>query len=90
MVIAETPFIVGLYTCSCHPFGSYDEAQVAQRQKLPVGLKVKNRCSGRIGIIYEIIDKGYVTVRYGPLPKNIELEHVQNLLNLKQYGINFQ
>lgn len=73
--------VIGLYTCSCHLFESYEDAIFHQKKKLPVGTKVKNRCTGNKGVVYSLCDaKGYVIVKYGPLPKNRHLQHVQELL----------
>ncbi|QKX07773.1 hypothetical protein HN014_22500 (plasmid) [Aquimarina sp. TRL1] len=76
--------VIGLYTCSCHLFKNYDEAKKAKNQKLPIGTGVKNRCTGIIGIINEFCkQKGYVIVKYGKLPKDHHLEHVQELIKLE-------
>ena len=72
--------VIGLYSCSCHLFESYDAAKIARTQKLNIGQPVTHRCSGKVGSIYAIESGGYVTVKYGPLASDIQLEHVQNLI----------
>jgi cobyrinic acid a,c-diamide synthase len=75
--------IIGLHTCSCHLFDSYEAANAAIKQKLPIGTPVKKRCGGASGIVHSISDqKGYVIVMYGPLPKDKHLEHVQRLIKI--------
>lgn len=75
--------VIGLYTCSCHLFPSYEEADKARKQKLSIGTTVKHRCTQDTGTVHEIQGEGYVTVKYGNLPKDIHLEHVQELIPLK-------
>ncbi len=73
--------VIGLYTCSCHLFDSYEAADAARKQKLPIGTPVKNRCTGTVGVVNELCSqKGWVIVKYGPLPKDNHLEHVQKLI----------
>ena len=80
----ESNGVIGLYTCSCHLFKSYDDAKKAKNQKLPIGTRVKNRCTGTIGIVNELCkQKGYVIVKYGELPKDNHLEHVQELIKIE-------
>ena len=71
---------IGLYTCDCHLFENYEEARKAKNQKLSLNTEVKHRCSGEIGTIDEICGQGYVIVKYGLLPKDKHLEHVQELI----------
>lgn len=79
----NTPGVIGLYTCSCHLFIDYDEAKKAKNQKLPIGSRVKHRCTQQIGVINELTNaKGYVIVKYGDLQKDNHLEHVQELIKL--------
>lgn len=47
----------GLYSCSCHLFETYDDLRNANLQKFVPGQKVRNRCSGKEGIIYEVKGK---------------------------------
>ncbi|SFS30589.1 hypothetical protein [Lutibacter maritimus] len=78
--------IIGLYTCSCHLFSSYEAAETAKKQKLAIGTPVKNRCTKTIGKVIELCEqKGYVIVKYGPLPKDNHLEHVQELIKIKPH-----
>jgi len=75
--------ITGLNGCSCHSFSSWDECNKAHRQKFKVGDPVKNRCDGRQGTINKIVDsQGYTSVKYGKFPRDIELEHVAQLIRL--------
>ena len=75
--------VTGLWGCDCHPFDNYEESQKAKNQKLPIGSKVKNRCTQQNGSVFEICEsKGYVIVKYGQLPKHHQLEHKQNLILL--------
>lgn len=80
----EDKGVIGLYTCSCHLFNNYEDSKKAKNQKLPINTNVKNRCSGKIGYVIELCkQKGYVIVKYGKYPKDNHLEHVQELLELK-------
>ncbi len=73
--------VSGLWGCDCHPFKDYQESQKAKNKKLPIGTKVKNRCTQQKGSVCEICEqKGYVIVKYGQLPKHHHLEHKQNLI----------
>ena len=72
--------IIGLYGCSCHPFTSWLECEKLQRQKLKIGQVVKHRCSGKIGTVLKLADHGYVDVKFGKLPRDIQSEHAQNLI----------
>jgi len=76
--------ITGLNGCSCHPFLSWDECKKAHRQKFKVGDPVKNLCSGRDGTINKVEKQsGYVSVKYGPIPRDIEGEHVAQLIKIQ-------
>ena len=73
--------VIGLYTCSCHLFPTYEDAKKAQLQKFVLGEKVKHRCSGDLGVVKEVCkEKGYIIVSYGSLPKDNHLNHVQQLI----------
>ena len=75
--------ITGLYGCSCHPFTTWGECAAYSKQKMTTGQKVKQRHTGREGEIYGIHEqKGYVTVKYGELMSDLELEHVAMLIKL--------
>jgi hypothetical protein len=75
--------ITGLYGCSCHPFNSWEECDKYHKQKFEVGDPVTQRHTGRSGSIHQLHEtKGFVIVKYGPLPKNLELEHVAMLQKL--------
>lgn len=79
----ETPTIIGLHGCYCHPYESWEECEAAHKQKLPVGTPVKNRHSGLAGTVHTQEDsQGFNTVRYGDRPCDIHLEHVANLIKL--------
>ena len=76
--------VIGLYTCSCHLFKSYDEAKYYKNQKLVVGDPVKNRCTGRSGIVFSFCEqRGYLIVKYGVNPCDQHLEHKQELLKIE-------
>lgn len=72
--------IIGLYGCYCHPFDSYEQADAMFNQKLKVGQVVKQRHTGRVGEIYGIHERQFYSVKYGPQPKDLELEHAQCLI----------
>ena len=74
--------VIGLYTCSCHLFESYEQADAAAKQKLEVGEKVKERCSGEEGEVSEVNKGGYVIVKYGERPCDHKLEHAQELIKI--------
>jgi len=75
--------ITGLNGCSCHPFSSWEECNKAHRQKFKVGDPVKNRCTGHEGTIHDEVDhQGYVSVKYGKLPRDIHGEHVAQLIRI--------
>ena len=78
------PFIAGLYGCSCHSFSSWKECYKFQSQRMKIGETVKHRCSGVIGIVTELGEHGYVTIKNGDLPRDIRSEHVQNLIKVPQ------
>ncbi len=73
--------ITGLYGCSCHPFNSWKECDKEHSKQLRIGDKVTNRHSNKVGVIHEILkDNGFVTVKYGEYQRDIELEHVAQLI----------
>ncbi len=80
----EARYIKGLNGCSCHPFESWKECNQFHNQKFSIGDAVKNRCNGKKGIIHELArqEGNYVVVKYGPLPKNNELEHAAMLMKI--------
>lgn len=72
--------ITGYYGCSCHPFQTWEECKAAHDQKLGVGVPVRNRCTGGEGVVDEATDnRGFCIVKYGPLPRDLHLEHVAGL-----------
>lgn len=74
--------ITGLYGCICHPYASWGECNYEHNKKLIVGQKVRQRHSGKIGVIYRINEekKQFCTVQYGPNPSDLNLEHAANLI----------
>lgn len=84
----EAPYITGLSGCRCHPFKSWDECDKAHKQKFNIGDPVMNRHTGEEGTIFFIypdpVDKGYVTVNYGPLERDKHLENVAMLVKLEK------
>jgi len=72
--------IKGLYGCYCHPFESWKECLKYQNQRMKIGEAVKHRHSGIVGIVTELGEHGYVTIKTGDLPRDIRSEHVQNLI----------
>lgn len=73
--------VLGYYSCSCHPFNSFQERDFYSRQKLRLGQKVKNRCKGISGEIIRILpERGFVIVRYGQLQSDCHLEHCEQLI----------
>lgn len=74
------PVIIGLYGCYCHPFDSWEEERSFSKQKITKGTKVKTRCLGRVGVAYtDSRSNGFLTVKFGDLPRDQELAHVANL-----------
>jgi hypothetical protein len=81
--IKKPTLIIGLSGCYCHPYSSWEECNMYHNQKLPVGTPVQNRHSGKVGTVDKILkEHGFVIVKYGDLPKNMELEHVANLIKI--------
>lgn len=77
--------IIGLNGCNCHPYESWEECKKMHNQKFKIGEKVKQRHTEEQGEIDEIrngIEKCYVIVKYGELPRDRHLEHVANLIKL--------
>ncbi len=75
------PIIKGYYGCYCHPFESWEECEKFHKQKISNGTKVKNRHSGKIGIVIrQETQRGFVIVKYGPNPCDEHLEHVSELI----------
>lgn len=81
----KKPFITGYYGCSCHPYESWADLKHHEQKKVKQGQKVMCRCTKREGVVYSVKDKGingWCIVKYGPLPKNHELEHTSTLFIL--------
>lgn len=75
--------ITGLNGCSCHPFPNWKECEKAHKQKFKVGDPVKNRCTGKQGIVNKIDSlPGYISVKYGKFNRDIHGEHVAQLIRL--------
>ena len=72
----------GWWICNCHPFDTFEDARKAARQKFEIGEKVKDRCTGKIGILHSIGENKYFTVKFGRYPKDIHLKHSQELLKI--------
>lgn len=76
--------ITGHYGCNCHPFKSWEECEAAHSQHLEIGEEVMQRCTAAQGTVFQHLpERGFVLVSYGDLPKDIQLEHVANLVTLK-------
>ena len=86
--MSESLFITGLYGCSCHPFKSWEECRLFSNRVFKIGENIRNRHSGKIGTVYELSEtKGYLSVKYGDLRSDIELEHVAMLDYYKQNSL---
>lgn len=86
--MAEKPIIIGLYGCYCHPFDSWEEERRFSKQKITKGTKVKTRCLGRVGVaLKDSGTNGYLTVKFGELPRDQELAHVANLHVIEEGSI---
>ncbi len=77
--------ITGLYGCICHPYASWDECDHEHNKKLVVGQKVKQRHNGKVGVIHLVNEenKHFCTVKFGPKPSDLHLEHAANLIFIK-------
>lgn len=82
ILIEKPQEVKGLWSCSCHLFGSFDEAKKAARQKFAIGDKVKNRCTKRTGVVHEIGESHYLIVKYGSRACDLHLEHAQELIKM--------
>lgn len=83
--IRPKPTITGYFGCSCHPFLSWEECDKMHKQKFTPGQKVKNRCTGRIGVINKKCDDDgpyWYEIKYGPIPKDLQIEHAAKLIKL--------
>jgi hypothetical protein len=56
------PYITGYYGCSCHPFNSWKECEMAHKRKFRIGDIVKHRCNGVQGEITQINGQGFYYV----------------------------
>ena len=79
--------IQGLYGCSCHPFESIEELKKYSNQKIEIGAKYKNRCTGKecIATGFNQNQKCYIEVFVEPYdcPRCNQTEHKQNLIKLE-------
>ena len=75
---------IGLYGCYCHPFEDWEELKKFSNQKIIIGAKYKNRCTGVIGIATGLYkeQKCYVEIFVEPYdcPRCNQMEHKQNLI----------
>lgn len=78
----KRPFITGYYGCKCHPFNSWGECYKFQIQKLKIGQRVKHRCTGKLGVVDKLGEKGFVIIKFGDLQRDLKLEHVANLIKI--------
>jgi hypothetical protein len=78
--------IIGLYGCQCHPYKDWNECKLFHFQKLEIGDKIKNRCTGKEGEIFKKYQehKFFYTVKYGPLESDKQLEHSAQLIKLNE------
>lgn len=82
--MGNEPYITGISGCKCHPFKSWEECEKAHKQKFNIGDNVQNRHTLELGTVDYVypdpVDKGYVTVKYGPLERDKHMENVAMLI----------
>ena len=72
--------ITGLYGCPCHPFPSWEQCELFHKRKFKPGDKIKQRHTGKDGIISEQHEcKGFYIVKYGERKSDLSLEHAAML-----------
>jgi len=80
--------VIGLHGCYCHPFESWEDHNKFHRQKITVGMIVKNRCTQEFSEVISLKDiHGYVTVNVFPqdCKRCITIEHYSNLIQEKDF-----
>lgn len=80
----DKPIIKGYYGCYCHSFSSWEECDKAHNQIIKVDQKVKHRCTGKEGIVIGVSteNRKWIIVKYGPLPRDINQDHVAELIKI--------
>jgi len=75
---------IGLHGCYCHPYKDWAECDHEHKKKLKLGQKVRNRHTLAEGVVNEVYPPpgNYYIIKYGPLPRDLHLNHAANLILL--------
>lgn len=60
--------ITGLHGCNCHPFSNWESCEFAHKRRFADGTQIRDRCTGKTGVIAAYVGGGYHRIHEHPFP----------------------